>query len=382
MDSIPRLQPLLVDLILYNASSNSILNPLYQWIGYDIVASLGSFFTNVETDPYDESNNQSVPVGFYFFFRHMPFFWGKCERGVDDRAVVGMGIGKATVYLLLGVVGISLILYYIWPPLGSVYTTILVFLGLSGIVSIWLTMAWTYNVVCFSSSGGNAIILGAIFNRLQQIPTLPEYAPTDIQNAIETIFNSSCGFVDYAYLLLNREPPSPSACTLCNPDGSVDEDKEFNSCTSYEDIHLKDYLTLVQMEIYALVPGLVQFLNKTCLVRGGCFSLSGNMNVNSPKISRTANEPGELASLILPPTAITTLKEGNTTTSGQRLKACRSLLLITRVSLWYSIAVAFFMLYSALAILCGFIESTLTILSSYITIPKQLIFDEKMRRNI
>lgn len=316
----------------FNSSTSSILNPLYSLIGVDLFGTAFNFFTNFE-DPFNFDTNQVNPVGGYFFLRHLPNPFSKCIRGNDDRAAVGYGIGWAIIYALALFFGVSAILYCIWSPLGSFYTSIFVLIGFTGILSLTLTLAWSYNISCLQPTGGTTIILGEIFGKINSLPTLPEYAPTDILNTVDSIFNAPCGFFPKNYLLLNK-PANLTNCSLCNPDGTVDKTLFFTECYNIPSLGLTSFFSLIKQEIYVLYPPFTKFLSQTCFVRGGCLNFNKGSNINNPNKSRIAKSTGILSFLILDQATIQMLDNPSASTNGQKLEACRESLIVSRALIW------------------------------------------------
>jgi hypothetical protein len=376
VDSLPRLQPLQITIVPYNASSSSLLNSLNYLLGFDVVDTVFEFVTNVN-QPYDFDTNQVQPVGLYYFLRHLPGV-GRCTRGFDDRAIVGIGIGPAIIWTLAIIILVPMFFTLIWSPLGTFWMTVLMLIGFSGIVSLTLTVAWGYNLPCLTNNGGTAIILGEVFNILLAIPTLPEYAPYDIINTLNSIFNSSCGFFTNAYLLLSPEPPSPQNCSLCNSDGTADPSKKFKSCTSFKDIRITDYLELVKIELYSLLSPVVIFLQNSCLVRGGCFTFTTKYNINNQNAPKIPQNQGILSFIIIEPEQIKLLTTDSNSTSGLRLATCREVLWVSRIMLWIAIIIGLWIIvFLIFPFLVTVIIQVLLFLQTFLAIPLALILSTR-----
>lgn len=313
-----------------NGSSNVFIDTTNNLVGFDLFQTAFNFVTNFG-DPYDFTTNEVKPLGLYYLARHIPSPFTKCLRGIDDRAAVGLGIGWALIIMAIAVFGGLIVLTFIWSPLGAFYNGILGLLGIIGLISITFSIAWSYNIVCLDNTSGSALILSDIFGQLMKIPTLPEYAPTDIVNTVDIVLNASCGFIPGAYTLLNQ-PTTSTTCTLCKPDGSIDSSKKFRNCDSLRPSSLNGIFNLFQQELFTIYPPIIKFINQTCLVRGGCLILNQAKNINS-RASDIKND-GFLNFLILDHNTELLLTTNTNTTNGQQLKICRDILWPSRIAIW------------------------------------------------
>jgi hypothetical protein len=310
-------------IVKYNESDKSalaerfqIIATIYSWLGYDVAQSAIDMVTTFNFDPRDGD------VGAYYFISHIPII-GTCKRGVDDTCTYGIGIGKTLPILLIILVAL-LILRCFLPPAADLFNYILIILGGSiFILSIGLTIAYGYNIAC-AQPGSATFLFGTIIPVTIAFPALPECAGKDLSNFMNSVVNAPCGLFDWLTPLLKN-----GSCIQCNQTKPLPT--EFNSCMNFG---FPTFSSVVANDIYTFAPSITNFLQTTCLDRGGCLWISPYSNLGNYKKAKTRSLTGILSFLVPSQSFI---DQKNST----QIAPCNYILWPTRIS-WIIIALLSF----------------------------------------
>jgi hypothetical protein len=249
---------------------------------------------------------------------------------VDDTCTYGVGLVKG---LLVGLilVGILILLYIVFAPLGNMTVNVIILLGgFYFILSIVLTIAYGYNTACLEP-GGSTLLFGYIIPVTLALPALPECAGLDVSEALDDLANSPCGLSEsLGSLILN------GSCISCNSSGATifgNSPNEFQNCANYG---FPTFTSVIANEFYNLCPSCVRWLNGTCLVRGGCLFPSTRTNLANYQLYKLPKVTGVLSFLIPSNSYINSL-QNTTSPFYQQNNTCLSYVLWPTIIAWFII---------------------------------------------
>lgn len=221
----------------------------------NIPATIAYFFHNQNLNPFKDY------IGALFYFRrlvHVPWLRSGCNRDIDLQCTFGHGLEEGIRRSALIVFILFIVSYLLLPPLGGVINILVGGIGFVLFFHLVLSQSWFYNVYCISSP--TAIIYTLLFPMFPVLPLFPRCAA-------EQIYDLLTKYIKPCYDL----PPSLTTdnitCPVCPNKLNV---------TICEDYGFIDQFTQVGFLLQRYALPVNDYLNSTCLVKGGClFGLTG-----------------------------------------------------------------------------------------------------------
>ncbi len=266
----------LIELSPYNGtdSGNLLVNWVQSLFGIDLFQTVLDFVEQTNRLPY------TGPVGLLYFAQPLiPFFSLPCER-VNLTCELGLGLEWGIIITLAVIIVYAILVFSFLPSVAGLVQTVIIGLGCSGSLVFGASMliagiSWGYEAKCYLPQEGT--LLGYAFG-ISFLPLFPQCAGKEVNRFLQTYLITPRFLESFSFLGFMDILETPSQSVYLAPGGYTCPN-HVNIASAY-DHGITSIGSIIGMTLVRYWPGLAQWLQYSCLVRGGCLQVLMLSNVD------------------------------------------------------------------------------------------------------